>query len=154
MNAASFVSAPKMSGVAYIEVLVATALVVMALLPALDALRPGSAAAGAGEEFANDYYQLAAKLEAVLAEPFDDLDAAAVVAGSATTPTSYSDTYTYSDGRQITREVFVSRYDADNADGDGDPFTGIDRDLLWVSVQIPGFSLGIEALKSAYTPDQ
>jgi hypothetical protein len=46
--------------------------------------------------------------------------------------------------------VFLSRYDGDNADGDGDPFTGTDGDLIWVRVEIPGTTLDIEALTSAY----
>jgi len=32
----------------------------------------------------------------------------------------------------------LSAYDADNSDGDDDPFTGTDEGLLWVRVAIEG----------------
>ncbi len=138
----------KMAGLSYMEVLVATFLIAITLVPALEALRPAIQAAGAHESHMQDHYQLAAKLEAVLAEPLADLDAAAAAAGDATTPTSYSDTLTYADGRQITRQVYLSRYDGDNADGDNDPFTGTDSGLLWVRVAIPGTVHALETLLS------
>jgi type II secretory pathway pseudopilin PulG len=150
MSPACFISLGKMAGLTYVEVLVATMLLVTALLPALEALQPGVAGTAVLEDFTEDHYQLNARLEAVLAQPFNDLDAAAVAAGGPTTPTSYSDVFTYADGRQIVRSVFLSRYDGDNADGDGDPFTGTDGDLIWVRVEIPGTTLDIEALTSAY----
>jgi Tfp pilus assembly protein PilV len=150
MSSACFLSLRKMAGLTYLEVLVATMLLVTALLPALEALGPSVAGTAVLENLTEDHYQLNARLEAVLAEPFADLDAAAVAAGSPTTPSSYSDVYTYADGRQITRSVFLSRYDGDNADADDDPFTGTDADLLWVRVEIPESALDIDALTSAY----
>jgi hypothetical protein len=32
--------------------------------------------------------------------------------------------------------VYLSRYDGDNADGDNNPFTGTDADLIWVRAAI------------------
>jgi len=140
----------KMAGLTYVEVLVATLLIVTTLVPALEALQPGIAGTGIHETLSEDHYQLIARLEEVLAEPFADLDNAETAAGNSTTPTSYSDVFTYQAGRQITRNVFLSRYDGDNADTDNDPFTGTDDGFLWVRVEIAGTVLSMEALTSAY----
>lgn len=140
----------QMTGFSYVEVLVAVSLIVIALVPALDALIPGMAGSGIHETTAEDYYQLSGKLEQVLVEPFGQLNSAAVAAGSPTTPTSYSDVFTYAGGRQITRNVFLSRYDGDNADADDDPFTGTDDGLLWIRVTIAGSGASIESLVSEY----
>jgi Tfp pilus assembly protein PilV len=135
-----------MAGLTYMEVLIAMFLIVITLVPALEALQPAIQGGGIHESSAQDHYELAAKLEEVLAEPFSGLEAAAVAAGDATTPTSYSDTVTYADGRQITRQVYLSRYDGDNADADNDPFTGTDDGLLWVRVEIPGTVHALDTL--------
>ena len=140
----------RMAGITYVEVLVAVSLIVITLVPALDALIPGMAGTGIHETLAEDHYQLTGKLEQVLTEPFGRLNSAAKAAGSPATPTSYSDVFTYADGRQITRNVFIARYDADNADGDNDPFTGTDDGLLWVQVAIAGSGLSIESLVNEY----
>lgn len=140
----------RMSGLSYIEVLIAVVLIMIALVPALDALIPGLAGSGIHESIAEDHYQLTGKLEQVLAEPFGRLNSAANAAGGPTTLTTYSDDVTYTDGRQIERNVFISRYDGDNADADNDPFTGTDDGLLWVRVAIPGTGMSIESLVSEY----
>ncbi|MGB5259734.1 MAG: hypothetical protein WBO34_04340 [Gammaproteobacteria bacterium] len=138
------------AGFAYIEVLIATLLIVVTLLPALQALYPAVAGAGIHGSRVEDHYQLVGRLEELLAEPFADLDAAATAAGNETTPTTYSDTITHPDGRQITRNVFLSRYDGDNADSDNNPFTGTEDDLLWIRVEIADTADGLESLLSVY----
>ena len=75
---------------------------------------------------------------------------AASAAGNATTPTSYSDTVTYPDGRQITLQVYLSLYDGDNADTDNDVFSGTDPDLLWLRVAIDGTPYALESLVTRY----
>ncbi len=137
-----------MSGLSYIEVLIAVVLIVIALVPALDALIPGVAGTGIHESITEDHYRLTGKLEQVLAQSFDQLNSAAIVAASPTTPTTYSDDVNYADGRQIRRNVFIARYDGDNADADDDPFTGTDDGLLWVRVAIAGTGMRIESLVS------
>jgi hypothetical protein len=137
-------------GSAYVEVLVATLLIVTTLVPALDALRPGIAATGIQQRMASDQFSVLARFEAVMAAPFAELQAVADAAGSATTASSYSDTVLYTDGRQIVRNVYLSGYDGDNADGDDDPFTGTDAGLLWVKVEIAGTGHRAEGLTSAY----
>ena len=136
----------RMTGFSYVEVLIAVVLIVVALVPALDALIPGVAGSGIHETLAEDHYQLTGRLEQVLVEPYGQLNSAANAAGSPTTPTTYSDVFTYPNGRQITRNVFLSRYDADNADADNDHFTGTDDGLLWVRVAIAGTGMVIESL--------
>ena len=44
--------------------------------------------------------------------------------------------------------MYLSRYDGDDADGDGDPFTGTDATLLWVGVQLEGKPQMLEMLLS------
>ena len=136
----------RMQGFSYVEVLIAVVVIVIALVPALDALIPGVAGGGIHETIAEDHYQLTGKLEQVLVEPFGQLNKAAEAAGSPTTPTTYSDNVTHASGRQITRNVYIARYDADNADADDDPFTGTDDGLLWVRVAIAGTGMDIESL--------
>ncbi len=139
-----------MTGFSYVEVLVAVVLITLVLVPALDALSPGLAGSGIHKSTAEDHYQLTGKLERVLVEPFGQLNKAANVAGGPSTPTTYSDAYGFADCHQIDCNVFIARYDGDNADGDNDPFTGTDDGLLWVRVAIPGTSMRIESLVSEY----
>jgi type II secretory pathway pseudopilin PulG len=139
-----------MAGFSYVEVLIAVVLIVLTLVPAMDALIPGLAGSGIHEATAEDHYRLAGRLEQIMVEPFDELDTAATAAGNPVTPTSYSDVVTYPVGRQITRNVFLSRYDGDNADGDNNPFTDTDDGLLWVQVRIAGTGASIESLVSEF----
>jgi hypothetical protein len=50
----------------------------------------------------------------------------------------------------LTRQVYLSRYDGDNADGNGNVFDGTDEGLLWVRVEIEESGLAIERLTSVY----
>jgi hypothetical protein len=137
-----------MAGIAYLEVLIATLLIMVALAPALEALAPGATGAGLHANRIEDHYAVASRMEELLAQPYAALDAAATAAGSRTVPASDSDTLTYADGRTVTRNVFLSRYDSDNADGDNNPFTGTEADLLWLRVAIGDTAL--ETLLSAH----
>jgi len=126
-------------GFSYVEVLVAVALLALCLVPALDALQTGVLGAATHNTQAVDHYAVAGRLEEVLAEPFSSLDAAAVAAGGPTVPTSYS---------AAPLLVYLARYDADDADGDGNPFTGGDDGLLWVRVAVEGGGASLETLTS------
>lgn len=139
-----------MSGFSLVEVLVSVVLIAIVLVPAMDALMPGIQGSGIHQTRSEDHYQLLAKFEETLAEPFASLDDAAIAAGNPTTPSTYSDVFTYPNGRQIRRNIFISRYDGDNADADNDPYTGTDDGLLWVQGIIAGSSLRIETLTSVY----
>ena len=138
------------AGISLVEVLVATVLLAVALVPMLDALQTGIQGAAIHESAATDHYQLLARMEEVLAEPFSNLQSAAAAAGNKNTPTSYSDV----PGVPQRRLVYLSFYDAANSDADNDPFTiadansdadndpytgtDVDIDLLWVHVEIEG----------------
>ena len=137
-----------MAGFSYVEVLVATVLIAVTLVPAIEAFSPGINSAGYTQSLVEDRYQLSAKLEEVLAASFADIDTAATAAGSPTIASSYSDTVTYPSGKQIVRNVFLSRYDGDNADANNNPFDGIDAGLIWLRVEIDGTSLSLESLIS------
>ena len=138
----------RMAGFSYVEVLIATVLIAITLVPAMEAFLPGTKGVAYTESLVEDRYQLTAKLEDVLASSFSDIDTAATAAGSPMVASSYSDVVTYPDGRQITRNVFLSRYDGDNADANNNPFNGIDAGLIWVRVEINGSNLTIESLIS------
>ncbi|NKB35817.1 MAG: hypothetical protein GKR93_01425 [Gammaproteobacteria bacterium] len=135
-------------GFSYAEVLVASALVAITLVPAMQALQPGIQASGIQQQLAEDRYQSYALMEQVLAEPFSALQSAAAAAGSETVSSSYSDSVTYSNGRVLNRLVFLSAYDADNSDADNDPFTGTESDLIWIKVEIEGSPHALESLSA------
>jgi Tfp pilus assembly protein PilV len=126
-------------GFAYVEVLVATMLVALCLLPAIQSLQTAILGASVNETHTTSAYALEAKLADILAQPFGDLDAAATAAGSPATPTSYS---------APPLEVYLARYDGDDADADADPFTGGDPGLLWVRIVDPSTGQSVQTLKN------
>ncbi len=121
-------------GLTLVEVLVAMALLSLLLVPAIGALQTAIEGAVVHGDVAVSRYRISSRLEELLAEPFTDLSDAAIAAGGPTTPSSYSEP-AGPPGRLL---VYLSQYDGDDADGDGDPFTGTDPDLLWIRVEIDG----------------
>ncbi len=136
----------KQAGFSYVEVLIATVLIAVSLVPALDALQAGLKGSEVQAEYIEGHFYLTGKMETVLAEPFSVLAAAATPEGNPVNPSTYSDSLTTPQGRTITRQVFLRPYDGDNADADNDPFTGTDPGLLWVQVAIDGTAYAIESL--------
>ena len=137
--------ARRQAGLSYIEVLVATLLIAVALVPMMEALGPGLQGAQIHRERAEVHYALAGKLEEVLAQAFDDLDTAATAAGDYKISTSYSDL-----AAAVPHEVFIWRYDVDNADGDNDVFTGGEDDILWLRVATVDGLTDLQTLLSRY----
>lgn len=147
-------------GISYIEVMVASVLIAISLVPALEALQVGINGADIHKNYAVDHYQLVSKFEDVLAKPFNELLDSAAVAVSNTTPTIYSEAA----GIANRRIVYISYYDAADSDADGNPFTiadadsdfdnnpytggDVDIDLLWVRVEIEGTAHVMETLVS------
>jgi len=129
-------------GWSYVEVLIATVLLALALVPALEATQTALLGAAVHEQHATDRHRLSARVEELLAQPFVDLDAAATAAGGPTVATTYSDGV----GTASRRLVFLSPYDGDNADADNDPFTGTDPGLLWIKVEIENTVIALETL--------
>lgn len=135
----------RQTGLSYIEVMVATLLIAVALVPMMEALGPGLQGAQIHRDRAETNFVLQGKLEQVLAEAFDDLDAAASKAGDYKIPTVYSDT-----GASVPHEVFIWRWDVDNADADDDGLTGGEDDILWVRVATTDGLTELQTLISRY----
>jgi len=142
MNIPAF--ARRQTGASYIEVLIASVLIVISLVPMTNAVRGAIDSSAMHEDTAIQHLHMIARLEDVLAEPFSSLEAAATEAGSTSVPTSYSD----SEGSDNRRLVYLSLYDGDNADSDGDPFTGVDPGLMWIRTEIEGTLISVESLVS------
>lgn len=126
-------------GLTLVEVLIATVLIAVLLVPAVDALYTGLLGSGIHARAADDHYRLLSRLETVLAEAYGDLEAAA---SGPVVASVYSDPA----GPGPRLLVHVAAYDADDADGDADPFTGTDEDVLWVRVSIEGAVASLDAL--------
>ena len=132
-----------MAGFSYTEVLVATFILAISLVPAIEALQTGVQGSVFHAAKANQHYRLTGRLEEVLAQPFSELEQAADTAGG---PGVIVDSFSDASGTERRRLVYLARYDADNADADDDPFTGTDHGLLWVRVQIEGTNDALETL--------
>ena len=135
----------RQAGLSYVEVIVATLLLTIALVPMMDALQPGLQGAQIHRAQAEVHFALRGKLEQLLAEPFDDLDAAATAAGAFDAATSYSDL-----AAAVPHEVFVWRWDVDNADADDDEYTGGEDDILWIRVATADGLTELQTLISRY----
>ena len=122
----------KQFGLTLVEVLVTIVLLAVLLVPAISALQSGVVGAQVHGDVSASTLRLTARLEELLAEPFASLSAAAIAAGSRSTPSSYSE----ASGTQGRLVVYLSFYDGDNLDSDNDPFTGTEPDLLWIRVDI------------------
>jgi len=133
------------NGFSYTEILVATLLITLALVPMMEALGPGLQGSQIHRDRAEINFALSGKLEIVLAESFDDLDAAATAAGDYKIATSYSDA-----GAGVPHEVFIWRYDVDNADNDDNVFTGGEDDILWLRVATVDGLIDLQTLISRY----
>lgn len=131
-------------GASYVELLIAATLLATMLMPLLNSMFSAGQAATAQQELAQQHFSMHGLLEELLAQPFGTLDAAAAAAGGPTVASSYSD----SAGTPHRRLVYLSRYDGDNADADNDPFTGVDDDLLWLSVTIENTALSVQSLST------
>lgn len=130
------------SGFSYWEVLAATVVLTVALLPALESLQLGVVGAAVHETRVTRNYALFAKMEDILAQPFSALETEALAVGNPAVPTSFSD----AGGTPDRRMVYLSQYDADNADGDDNPFTDTDPGLVWVRVEIEDTDHALESL--------
>ena len=133
------------SGLSYVEVLVATLLIATTLVPMLESLQPGLQATEWNKQQSEEHFALKGKLETLLAQPFAELDAAATAAGAPATPTSYSDL-----AAAVPHQVFIWRYDVDDADGDGNVLTGGESDILWLRVATQDSAQVFATLLSRY----
>jgi len=145
----------RQAGLTLIEVMIAAVLIMIALVPAMEALHTGMLGNDVLQSTSSEHYAVLSRMEEVLAEPYGTLTSAAAVAGSETAPSSYSDIA----GPPGRRLVYVALYDATNADGDSNVFTVLDADLdgdgnpytgytdlLWVRVEVEGSIASLESL--------
>ena len=134
----------RQSGFSYVELLIATLLIMIMLVPALDAMQSGIQGSEIHTQLAQNQYRMISKMEQTLALPFSQLlEQADLVADSKVLiPAPFSDTA----GTEFRRLVFLARYDGDNADGDKNPFTDTDPGLLWVRVTIENGPRGLETV--------
>lgn len=134
----------RVKGFSYVEVLVASLLLAVALVPALQALRAAGQTIPHLESGMSENFYLLAKLEEVLGKPFHELDQEAQASGGIENATRYSDV----PGADRRRVVYLSPYDGDNADLDNDAFTGGDSGLIVVRVEMEGTRQRFESLVS------
>lgn len=128
-------------GLTLVEVLVATILLTLVLLPAMQALRTSVMGANVHDDLASNHFRLTSRMEELLAEPFVDLEAAA---GAPSVASSYSDA-AGPPGRLL---VYLAAYDGDNADADDNPFTGVDSGILWLRVEAEGTVHSLESVRA------
>lgn len=133
------------AGFSYVEVLVSIVVIALVLGSVIEGLFTGLRGAEIFESRTEDGFHLASLVEETLAAPFSALDAEALSVASSTVPTAYSD----APGSARRRLVYLARYDGDNADGDGNRFTGGDDGLLWIRVQIENTEMALETLTAA-----
>lgn len=129
-------------GFSYMEIMLAMLLISVALVPALNSMQTAQMGTGVHEALTIQHYHLTGKIEELLAQPYAQLEAASLFAGSHATPTTYSDAA----GADNRRVVYLSSFDADNADGDDNVFTGVDDGLLWLRVEIENSEQSLETL--------
>ena len=143
----------KQLGFSYMEVLIATFLIAITLVPAMDALKTGITSANVHETLTTGHYKRLEKMAELQATPFINLLEAAGDATNNITPTSYSE----SAGTTNRTLVYIALYDGDadpftitdtNADSDNDPYTGNTANLLWLKVTTEGGAQSLETLIS------
>jgi type II secretory pathway pseudopilin PulG len=134
----------RQSGFSYMELLVATLLIAIMLVPALDAMQSGIKGSGIHTQLAQNQYRMISKMEETLALPFGELLQQADLVADPTVliPEPYSDTA----GTEFRRLVYLARYDGDNADGNDNPFNGTDAGLLWLRVTIENSPRALETV--------
>jgi len=134
------------SGLSYVEVLLAVVLLAVCLVPVLESLQPAVLGTSVSETHVQNQLRMQSRFEEVMAESFSALEAAATAAGSPTVATGYSD----APGTEDRLLVYIGAYDGDNDDGDDNPFSDTDADLLWVRVAMENSGHVRESLVNRY----
>jgi len=120
----------RVAGFAYLEVLVAVAVLAVLLAPAVEGLHAGLRGSEASAARLAEDARLRAKMEEVLAQPFDRLAGAAEAAGNAAIP---ADAFSDPVSDPARRVVFLSYYD-----GDRRALVATPTGLIWVRVRMTG----------------
>ncbi len=147
MKEASTQAHKSQRGISYVEVLIASAIIAVSLVPAMEALNASVRSNQLSATLQAQHFLLLEKYEELMAQSFDTLDAEALsLADQTTASTLFSDP----SGTSNRRLVYLQRFDADNLDNDDNPFTGGDGGLCWLRVEIAGTSINREVLVSKY----
>ncbi len=131
------------SGFSYVEVLIVSTLLMVLLSPLLDALQANSLSGEISDQLRKERNHACSTVESVLALPIATLLDEASALGSPLVP---SDAYSDAAAAVPRALVYLSTYDADNADADNNPFTGTEADLLWVRVVIENSAIELQTL--------
>lgn len=119
------------AGLGQIEAMIAVALVAIAIVPALDALGVALESASLHGENVVEHYALLGLFEEVLSADFDALELIEIAQVDDSLPSVLSDP----PGTPGRRLIFISPWDLDDSDGDGDPLTGTDSDVLMIRAE-------------------
>ena len=129
-------------GFAYVEVLVALVLVAVVLVPALEALQSGVIGSGVLVKVVDRDALLRAKMEEVLARPFDALNAETFLGGG---NTSSSVSAALSDAMGTANRRLVILYRTD-----GSALSAADTGLLRIRVVYEAGGTALETMKSKW----
>lgn len=139
-------SRARQSGLSYVEVLVAGVIIAVMLIPAMEAITPALLQSDSQIKRVQRKHALVGIMEEVMSESYSTLEAEAQAVGD---PNTASDIYSDAAGASDRRLVYLSGFDGDDADGDGDVFTGTDQGLLWIRVTMQDTDLQLQALLSS-----
>jgi Tfp pilus assembly protein PilV len=135
----------QMTGFSYVEVLVAIILLMISIVPAMEALRAATSGATSHQDMLNTELQLKNKMEELLASSYFRLEYDALTAGNTFTAVlpapSYSDPTTVTTNRLL---VHAARYDLTAT---ATPAT-TDKGMLWLQVEIQGSGLKLTSLRA------
>jgi len=134
------VKARRQSGFSYVEMMIATTLIAVALVPALEALQSGVQVSDIHISRADNHNRLRAKMEQVLAMPFSVLSEQANIAGG---PGVVVDLFSDAPGTSVRRLVYLAHYD-----GDGNNFSAAESGLIWTRVVIENSQDELHSLTS------
>ena len=118
----------RQSGFSYVEAMIATTLIAISLVPALEALQGGIQGSDIHFSRAENHNRLREKIEQVLATPFALLGEQADIAGGATVVV---DRFSDDPGTAGRRLVYLAHYD-----GDANNFSVTESGLIWLRVAI------------------
>ncbi len=128
-------------GFSLVEVLAVLILLGLVLVPAMRTLEGALQVETVNREALEADYRLIDRAEFLLAEPFETLADAAL---GETLESSYSDVA----GTPSRRLVYISGYDADNADADNNDATGADEGIFKIRLELEATSTAVTLLRA------
>lgn len=148
------------NGLSYVEVLLSTIILAVAIVPAMESLTAGIQTAAVHENVISSHYSLMSRMQEVKSLNFTELLNAANTAGGYSSPSSYSDIA----GAEPRVLVYLSYYDAFDSDSDGNVFTIFDNNtdsdnnpyttpssemplsIMWLSIELENSDAALQTL--------